>query len=287
MEPIDYIRPTSLAEAQAALARPGACALAGGTDLIVQLREGRRKASHLVDLKSVDELVGVSEASDGGLSLGSATAVAHLAEDKRVRERYPALVTSLGMIGSKQIQNRATLGGNICNAAPSADGVPPLIGYGAQCTMAGPLGQRVVALEDLFDEPGRPKLAPGEFLISIGLPPPQPRSAGCYQRFTPRREMDIAVVGVCSWLSLGDDGLIEAARVVLASVAPRPIRSCSAEAALVGQSPDVAAFTGAGEAAVGDAMPISDTRGSADYRRALVQTLTQRTLAAAAAALKG
>lgn len=286
MDTLSYSRPTSLAEARADLAKPGARALAGGTDLIVQLREGRRKAAHLVDLKSVSELVGITETGDGGLMLGSAASATRLASDVRLRTDYPALADALGMIGSRQIQNRATLGGNICNAAPSADAVPPLLGYGAQCMIEGPQGERSVAIEELFDQPGRPKLGAGEFLVAVMLPPVRPRSAARYMRFTPRREMDIAVVGVCSWLALDDNGAISAARVALGSVAPRPIRSCSAEAVLMGEVADEQVIAAAAEAAVQDAMPISDTRGSAEYRRELVRTLTQRTLQASAAAIK-
>ena len=268
------------------MARPGARALAGGTDLIVQLREQRREADIIVDLKHVGELTAIGDLSDGGLSLGAAATATDLAGDGRVQSRYPALLASLGMIGSRQVQNRASLGGNICNAAPSADAVPPLIGYGAQCRVAGPQGERRLALEDVFAGPGRTTLAAGEMLVAIELPPPPPRSAAHYIRFTPRREMDIAVAGVCSFIALGDGDTIADARVALASVAPTPVRSTAAEQVLIGAAATAETFAAAADAAAGEAKPISDTRGSAQFRTQLVRALTQRTLGACHAAVQ-
>jgi carbon-monoxide dehydrogenase medium subunit len=186
---------------------------------------------------------------------------------------------SAQLIGGVQVQNRASLGGNICNAAPSADGVPALICLAARAVAAGPAGRREMAVEEVFAGPGRTSLAAGELLVAIRLPPPAPRSAACYLRFTPRREMDIAVAGSGVWLRLGEDGAIADARIVLASVAPTPIRAPAAERKLVGEKPGSALFEEAGRLAAKDARPISDTRGSADYRRTLVAVLTARALA--------
>ena len=144
MNEIGYVRPTSLADACAAIAEPGARALAGGTDLIVQLRERRREAATLVDLKFIEEVTGIDEEDDGTLVLGAAATATRLAGDERMKLRYPAIGTALGMIGSRQVQNRASLGGNICNDAPSADAVPPLICYGAQCVIASARGTRIL-----------------------------------------------------------------------------------------------------------------------------------------------
>lgn len=278
MKEIGYQRPTSLTDACAALAQPDARVLAGGTDLIVQLREGRRTAGTLVDLKYVRELTGVAETDDGGLGIGAAAAARQLAGDQRISDGYPALATALGMIGSTQIQNRATLGGNICNAAPSADAVPPLMAYGARCRIIGESGERTMAIEEIFAAPGKTNLKAGELLVAIELPPPAPRSGAHYVRFTPRREMDIAVVGVAAWLALGDDGRIADARVALAAVAPTPTRAAGAEAALQGQMPNETTFEAAANAAAAGATPISDTRGSAEFRKALLRTLTKRAL---------
>lgn len=282
MNEFDYQRPTSLADARAALAQPGARILAGGTDLIVQLRERRRDASILVDLKHVAEMCGVSELADGTWSVGAAASASALLRDERLIQRYPALAISLGMIGSRLIQNRATLGGNVCNAAPSADAVPPLICYRAVCHLTGSQGSRRVPLEEIFVGPGRTNLAADEVLVAIELPAPPANSGAHYIRFTPRREMDIAVVGAGAWIAVDDAGKISDARVALASVAPTPIRSSGAEAALVGQAPGDDTFAAAAEAAAKDATPISDTRGSANYRKDLVRTLTGRSLRACA-----
>ncbi|MEM9359419.1 MAG: xanthine dehydrogenase family protein subunit M [Pseudomonadota bacterium] len=283
---MSYERPTSLAEAQHALSKPGAKPLAGGTDLIVQLRERRREADVLVDLKHVIELREISETVEGGLSVGPSVSATDLLRDGRIPERYPALAVSLGMIGSRQIQNRCTLGGNVCNAAPSADAVPPLICYGAQCHITGPSGERTIAIEELFKGPGRTSLAEGEILVRIELPPQPTKSAAHYIRFTPRREMDIAVVGSGAWIARDGGNTITAARIALASVAPTPIRSCSAEAALLNQPAIGDTFAKAAIAAKNDVTPISDTRGSADYRKSLVETLTRRALEACAAQIQ-
>lgn len=285
MKLLAFHRATSLEDACAALAHPKARCLAGGTDLIVQVREGRRDVETMVDVKAVPEMTAVTQSDDSGLHIGAAIPAARLARDDRLVRDYPALVTSLGMIGSRQIQNRATLGGNICNASPSADAIPPLIAYDAVAVVGDGQGTRRLPLSDLFEAPGRTSLAPNEVLIGVDLPRQPEQSAASYMRFTPRREMDIAVVGVAAWIWLDEDKTIKDARIALASVAPTPIRSPAAETALIGQRPTAQTFEGAAEAAADDASPISDTRASADYRRELVRALTRRTLAASATSL--
>ena len=279
MQEFTYQRPDTIAAALAAIAAADTRALAGGTDLVPQLREGRRAAACIVDLKHVPELMAVTATADGGVSIGAAATATFVARHPLIADRYPAVAQSAQLIGGTQVQNRASLGGNICNAAPSADGVPALICHGARASIVGPNGKREVALETIFAGPGRTNLAPGELLVAILLPPPAPRSAACYLRFTPRREMDIAVAGAGAWLRLGDDGAIAEARIALASVAPTPIRAPTAEQSLLGAGPTAEVFTNAGRNAAQDARPISDTRGSADYRRKLVAVLTARALA--------
>jgi carbon-monoxide dehydrogenase medium subunit len=192
---------------------------------------------------------------------------------------YPAIASSACLIGSVQIQNRASLGGNICNAAPSADAVPALLVHEACAVIAGHDGRREVPLASLLHRPGRTTLQDGELLVAIVLPPPTPRSAAAYLRFTPRREMDIAVAGVAIWIALDEQGAIAGARVFLASVAPTAICAPSAENQLRGRRPAPSLFAEAGRLAAQDARPISDTRASADYRRKLVSVLTARALA--------
>lgn len=280
-----YHRPPTIEKALRLLEADASRVLAGGTDLIPQLREGRRSASHLVDLKGIPALSGIAETPDGGLSIGAVASAAAVARDPRVAARYPAVASSVRLIGSLQVQNRASLGGNICNAAPSADAVPALLCHGARARIAGRGGRRETDLETLFAGPGRTMLGPGELLEAILLPRPEPRAVGSYLRFTPRREMDIAIAGAGAWLRLDEDGRVAEARLFLASVGPTPVRARSAEKELIGARPAAADLDGIGALAAGEARPISDTRGSADYRRALVKVLTARAIAACCRAL--
>ena len=285
MKDFAYACPATLADAVAAMQADGARALAGGTDLVPQLREGRREAAQIVDLKRIPELVSITTGADGSLVLGAAASASSIAQHATVASAYPAIAESARLIGSLQVQNRASLGGNICNAAPSADAVPALICHQASVRIAGPNGQREEPLEAFIRGPGKTTLGQGEVLVSIALPPTPPRSAAKYLRFTPRREMDIAIAGAAAWMRLGADGRIAEARIVLASVGPKPIRATSAERKLLGEPPASTLFEAAGKLAAADAQPISDTRGSADYRRTLVAVLTARALADCRAAL--
>jgi carbon-monoxide dehydrogenase medium subunit len=274
-----YERPETIGEAIVAMRADDALALAGGTDLVPQLREGRRRAAHIVDLKQIPEMTAITVLPDGGVSIGAAASATAVARHVAIAADYQAVAESAQLIGGVQVQNRASLGGNICNAAPSADGVPALICHRAQAVIAGPDGTREMPVEAIFAGPGRTMLAAGELLIAIRLPQVVPNSAGAYRRFTPRREMDIAVAGAGAWLRLGVDGTIAEARLALASVAPTPIRALSAERKLVGARPSGALFEETGRLAAQDARPISDTRGSAAYRGTLVAVLMARALA--------
>lgn len=278
MQEFAYERPEKLEDVVAAMRGGDARALAGGTDLIPQLREGRRKAARIVDLKRVPELTTISVLPDGGVSIGAAASATAVAGHKVIAAGYPAIAQSARLIGSLQVQNRASLGGNICNAAPSGDAIPALICHGARALIAGTDGRRELDLEALFKGPGRTALAPSEILVALLLPAAPQRSAASYLRFTPRREMDIAIAGSGVWIRLAEDGVIAAARVVLASVGPTPLRAAGAEARLVGETPSPELIEEAGRLAARDARPISDTRGSADYRRSLVAVLTARAL---------
>ena len=278
MQDFVYERPHSTEEAVAAMRGGDARALAGGTDLIPQLREGRRRTERVVDLKHIAELTAISALPDGGIAIGAAATAAVLSRHAMIAANYAAVAQSACLIGGVQVQNRASLGGNICNAAPSADAVPALVCHQARAAVAGPNGRRELAVEALFKGPGKISLDPGEILVAILLPPAQPRSAAKYLRFTPRREMDIAIAGAGTWLRLDADGAIAEARIVLASVGPTPMRAPTAEQKLAGERPTRALLEEAGRLAAGDARPISDTRGSADYRRSLVAVLTARAL---------
>lgn len=285
MEELRYERPGTAAEAAALLARDGARALAGGTDLVPQLREGRRKASLIVDLKHAADLTRIEKRADGSWRLGAAATVGALGKHAQFAAEHAALLDAARLIGSLQIQNRCSLGGNLCNAAPSADAVPLLIALGAEAEVLGPSGIRTVPAASIPAGPGRTALAPGELVAAIILPAQSARSAARYYRFTPRREMDIAVAGSGVHLDLGADGRIAGAAIILASVAPTPLAAPRAAEMLAGATPSAQLFAAAGAKAAEEARPISDTRGSAGYRRELVAVLTRRALADCAARL--
>jgi carbon-monoxide dehydrogenase medium subunit len=275
------VLPETVEECLRVLGERGADAklVAGGTDLVPQLKNGVLKPRCVVDLSGVAPLKSL-RADDGGLRVGAAVTARALELDPRVRARYTALAESGALIGSVQVRNLATVGGNLCNAAPSADMAPPLLALEAEAVIAGPKGQRKVSLAEFFLGVRSTILAPDELLVELAVPAPGPRSGGQYLRHTPRRELDIAVVGVASQLTLAD-GVCRKARIALAAVAPVPLRATAAERALEGQRVTPDRIEQAAELAVGAARPISDQRGSADFRRHLVRTLARRTLTAA------
>jgi carbon-monoxide dehydrogenase medium subunit len=277
----DYFAPESLDEAVAILREhgDGGRLLAGGTDLVVQMKEAGLRPSCVVSLRRLRELRGITFDEQRGLRVGAMTTMAEVAEHPIVRQRYPVLVDGASIVGSVQTRNMATLGGNVCNAAPSADTAPPLLVLGAQADIAGPGGRRQVPLDQFFVGPGRTVLAQDEVLLGLAVPTPAPRTGGRYERHTPRAEMDIAVVGVAALVTLEPDGdLIREARIALGAVAPTPVRAPEAEAFLAGQPPSNEAFERAAELALLAARPISDIRGSAAFRRHLVQVMTARCL---------
>ena len=283
MHPFQYLAPTSVAEAVDALARYGdrARALAGGTDVLVQTRTGRFDLDAVVDVKRVPELTALTLGEDG-LSIGAAVPCYRVYEDAEIAGLYPGVIDAASLIGGIQIQSRASLGGNLCNASPSADGICPLIVHYGQAHSAGPNGRRSTPVEEFCVAPGRTVLESGEFLVSIELPRPAAGFGAAYQRFIPRNEMDIAVVGVGSSLTLNAAGdRIEAARVALAAVGPTPILATEAGDSLVGKQPNLDAFREAGELAADAARPISDMRGDVAFRKELVRVLTRRTLTTA------
>jgi carbon-monoxide dehydrogenase medium subunit len=256
--------------------------VAGGTDLLPQLKNGLLKPPCVVDLSGVAALRALHSGNGHGLRIGAAVTARALELDPDVRYHYPALAESGALVGSVQIRNLATVGGNLCNAAPSADMAPPLLALEAEAIVVGPRGQRRVPLASFFVGVRKTVLAADELLLEITVPSPGPRSGGHYLRHTPRRELDIAVVGVASQITLAD-GVCAKARIALAAVAPTPVRAHAAEHALIGQPVTPAAIERASELAIEAARPISDQRGSADFRRHLVRVLTRRTLTTALA----
>lgn len=281
MQSFIYERPTRIQDAVNLLAGTQALALAGGTDLVAQLKEGRKPARIVVDLKHIEEMVRVTRDPDGGWRIGGVASVARIGAEPGLNHEQPGLVAAARLIGSLQIQSRATLGGNLANGAPSADAVPLMISLGAKVVIVGPSGRRTVPVETIPAKPGRTSLEPGEIVAALLLPSRELRSGARYLRFTPRREMDIAIAGAGVAVTLGLGGEIRSARITLASVAPVPLRAAAAEAKLAGEVPTAALLAEAGRIAAGEARPISDTRASADYRRQLVEVLTRRALEAA------
>lgn len=258
---------------------PGVKMLAGGTDLLPQVKEHVLEPLDVLALGRIPELHEFGPTADGGLRLGALVKMRAVERSPLVLERFPALAEGAKLVGSIQIRNLATVGGNICNAAPSADAVPAMIAYAGEAVIAGPDGTRTMPLEKVFLGPRRTALGPGELLVAVTLPAPPPRTGGCYLRHTPRMEMDIAVAGSGAVLTLNASGTtIEDARICLSSVAPVPLRAAGAEAVLRGAPATTATIERAAETAATDCTPISDVRGSADFRRQLVRVLTRRAL---------
>jgi carbon-monoxide dehydrogenase medium subunit len=278
------VLPTSVEECLRTLAErgPEARVVAGGTDLLVQLKNGMLRTGCVVDLSGVSQLRQFARANGSGLRIGAAVTARTLERDPGVKAAYPAIAESGALVGSVQVRNLATLGGNLCNAAPSADMAPPLLALDAEAVIAGPKGTRRVPFASFFLGVRRTVLQPGELLVEIAVPDPGPHSGGNYRRHTPRRELDIAVVGVASQLTLSK-GVCAKARIALAAVAPTPVRATAAERLLEGHPVTPELIERAAGAAVEAAHPISDQRGSADFRRHLVQVLTRRTLTTALA----
>ena len=290
MRPFEYRAPASIDEAVTLLADSGERArlLAGGTDLLVQLRLGLFEPDLVIDIKKIPELNCISLDSGEGLTIGAAVSCARLCEHLDALGAYPGLVDAASIVGGTAIQGRATVGGNLCNAAPSGDTIPAMIVLGATCIVAGPHGLRAVPAEMLCTGPGRTILGRGEILISIHLPPPVPNSGARYLRFIPRGEMDIAVVGAGAWVVLSDDhAQIVSARVALAAVAPTPLLASSAGDSLIGKSPDEDALAQAAQLAREATQPITDLRGTEAQRRHLVGVLVMRALRGAVRRAKG
>ncbi len=272
-----YEAPGSLDQAVALLAaEPGdARVLAGGTDLLVQLRTDLIEPALLVDIKRIPEARQITE-DGGGFRVGAAVTGAELTEHPRLKCVWPGLVESANLIGSTQIQGRATMGGNLCNGSPAADSVPALIAAGAIALIAGPNGRREVPVEDIMQGPRKLALAKGEIVVSFLLPPRPARTADAYLRFIPRTEMDIAVVGCGLCLTLDGAGTCSAARVALGAVAPRPLLVAEAARVLIGTKVDAGALDKLDAAARAACQPIDDKRGTREYRTKVAGVLARR-----------
>ena len=276
-----YAAPTTIDEARALLAGDAdAIVFAGATDVVPQMRGGRPEPSTLIDLKKIDRLMSVSLDGDTW-QVGAAAPTSALTGNAAFVADFPGLAEASGLIGSDQIQNRSSLGGNLCNASPAADSVPALVVNDAVAVVAGAHGERRVPVADVVTGPGQTSLAHDEIVVCFELARPAARTSDAYLRLIPRTEMDIAVVGAGVRLTL-DDGSVSAASVALGAVAPTVVRVPAAEAALVGSSLDDASLAAAAAAASDACNPIDDKRGTVAYRRQVAGVLTRRAAAIAA-----
>jgi carbon-monoxide dehydrogenase medium subunit len=283
MTEIRYLAPHTLDEAIGAFAAAGSAAriLAGGTDLLVQMRAGIVRPGLIVDIKKIAELTAIEETADGGFRIGAAVSGMALAEHPRFRKVWPGVLEAINLIGSKQVQGRASAGGNLCNGSPAGDSVPAMVAAAAIVTVQGPNGRREIKVEQFPAGPGRTHLQPGEILVSFALPPRPPGSSDAYLRMIPRTEMDIAVVGCGVSLTL-KDGVCTAARVGLGAVAPTVLLVEPAADALIGSRLDDAALAKAAAACSAACRPIDDKRGTIVYRTKVAGVLLKRTAAIAA-----
>lgn len=278
-----YLAPRSLDEAVGAYAAAAGAAriLAGGTDLLVQMRSGLLKPGLIVDIKKIPEMTAIEETAEGGFRIGAAVSGAVLAEHPRFGKVWPGVLEATNLIGSTQVQGRASPGGNLCNGSPAGDSVPAMVAAGAILTLQGPDGRRELPVEAFPAGPGKTNLKPGEILVSFTLPPRPAGSSDAYLRMIPRTEMDIAVVGVGVSLTL-KDGVCTAARVGLGAVAPTVLLVEDAAKALIGSTLDQAALDAAAAACSAACKPIDDKRGTIVYRTKVAGVLLKRTVAIAA-----
>ena len=283
MPRVNFAAPTSVDEAANILAGAAGVAkvLSGGTDLLVQLRSGRIKPDLIVDTKRIPGLIGITETADEFV-IGAATPGVMISDHKGLEHAYPGIVEGTDLIGSTQIQGRASLAGNLCNASPAADSVPAVIAARATCVIAGPGGsRRTVPVETICTGPGRTSLAKGEFIVEFHIPKPKPHQSDAYLRFIPRTEMDIAVVGCGVNVTLDNSGTCIDARVVLGAVAPTTVIVEDAAKALIGHKLDDATLQALDKAAQAACKPISDKRGTIEYRTKIAGVLARRTAAIA------
>lgn len=280
----EYEAPESLEGVIRLIASAGgdAVVLAGGTDLLVRMKRGEAHPRLVVSLRRVPLLSGLERTPGGGLSVGPLTTMSAIAGSALVTGAFVALAEGAAAVGGPAIRNRATIGGNIVSARPCADTMPPLVALGGSVRLVGPAGSRTALLEGFIDGPGQPSLGRAEILAAIDLPAPPARRGSCYLKLTRRAAMEVTVVGCAASVDLeADRRTVAGVRLVLASVAPTPLRVRDAEARLVGQAADEDRITRAARAAADAACPIDDCRAPATYRRQIVEVLARRALTSA------
>lgn len=272
-----YIRPLTIEDAVGQLvgASGTAAILAGGSDLLVRMKGGFVEPDLIVDIKAIGALREIRETAEG-FSIGAAVPCAVLGENKALRQAWPGVVEAAKLIGSKQVQGRCTIVGNLCNASPAADSVPALVAAGARAVVAGPSGKRTIVVESVPTAPGRTSLAKGEIIEAILLDKRAPRSGDAYLRFIPRTEMDIAVVSAGVNLTLDEAGVVKTARVALGAAAPTVLLVEEAAEVLVGSKLDEATLERLAKVCAGACRPIDDKRGTIEFRRKVAGVLAGR-----------
>ena len=272
-----YQTPKTTKEAAALMMRGkgNAFLLAGGTDLMVRMKNGQIEPDLVVDIKHIAAMQSINKSATG-FRIGAAVSAAEMGENASLKKAWPGVVEAANLIGSDQIQNRCTVAGNLCNASPAADAVPALIAAGAKANVVGPKRRRTVAVEKVITGPGTTSLAKGELVEAITLPKRPPKSGDAYLRFIPRSEMDIAVVGAGVSITLGNNSVIKSARVALGAVAPTPLLVPAAAKAIVGTKLDSAAINKLAEACTNACNPIDDKRGTVEFRTEVAGVLAQR-----------
>ncbi|MDP2663174.1 MAG: FAD binding domain-containing protein [Dehalococcoidia bacterium] len=274
----EYLEASTIKEAVSLLSRyrEEATAIAGGTDLVVQMRYGDLAPKYLINLKTIRGLDYISEES-GGLRIGALATIRAVETSPLIKERFGVLAQAAHLLGSVQVRNLATIGGNLCHAAPSADTAPPLLALGAKAKLTGPDGTRTLPLEDFFEGPSKTALKEGEILIELQAPTPAPRSGGVYLKHSIRRAMDIAFIGTAVVVEMANGhGICKDIRIALGAVAPVPMRALKAEAHLRGKKLEEGLLREAGEIASQECNPISDIRCSAEHRREIVKVFVRR-----------
>ena len=277
MDDVRYEAPESPDAAISLLAEAGSSArvFAGGTDVMVQIHAELIDPGVIVDIKKVPGSMDISE-SDGAYTFGAATPGMVLMAHEGLSSTWPGIIDGVALIGSIQVKGRASIGGNVCNGSPAADSTPTMIAANAVCNIVGPNGERTAPVEDIVTGPGKTSLLDGEFILSFSLPKRPAHSGDAYLRLTPRTEMDIAVVGAGVNITLDDDGTCTAARISLGAVAPTPLLVAEAADALIGTKVDDAALTKMGEACSAACNPISDKRGTKEYRIKIAAVIARR-----------
>ncbi len=277
----EYLAPGTVNEACAMLAKYSgeAKVIAGGTDLLPQMKWGEIKPKYIIGLANISDLKGIKCSSSAGLTLGALTTIRAIERSAEIKESFPLLAQAASVLGSVEVRNRGTVGGNLCNAVPSADMAPSLVALGAQVRLVSEKGERILPLEEFFKYPNQTVLGPSEILAQIEAPNIPPRSGGAYIKLERRNAMDLPIVGVAALVNVnGGSSACKGARIVLGAVAPTPMRAVKAEKILKENGLGEATIEKAAQVASEEAKPISDIRASADYRREMVKVLTRRAI---------